>query len=96
VPDQVAGEHADQHVGLHAVFEPVPDGAQDQVVGLDVPEVAFEFGQVLVGGDRAGGVSGRRLPSGALGPRVSRHGSRPDPEACRKQPLTLAVSTASR
>ena len=42
VPDQVAGEHADQHVGLDAVFEPVPDGPQLQVVGFDVPEVASE------------------------------------------------------
>ena len=54
VPGQVAGEHADQHVGPDAVFEPVPDGPQVQVVGLDVPEVPFEAGQVLVGGHSAG------------------------------------------
>src|SRR5512142_1961558 len=58
MPGQVAGEHADQHVGLDPVFEPVPDGPQVQVVGFDVPEVAFEAGQVLVGGDCAGGVQG--------------------------------------
>ena len=36
VPGQVGGEHADQHVGLDAFFEPVEDRAQVQVVGLDV------------------------------------------------------------
>ena len=58
MPGQVAGEHADQHVGPHAVFEPVPDGPQVQVVGLDVPEVPFQAGQVLVGGDGASRVEG--------------------------------------
>jgi hypothetical protein len=42
VPDQVAGEHADQHVGANAVLQPVPDGPHVQVVGFDVPEVAFK------------------------------------------------------
>ena len=45
-------------MGLDAVVEPVPDGPQVQVVSFDVPEVAFEVSQVLVGGDRAGGAEG--------------------------------------
>ena len=56
MPGQVGGEHADQHVGLDAFVEAVPDGAQVQVVGLDVPEVALDVVEVLVGGDDAGGV----------------------------------------
>src|SRR5262249_59248114 len=55
VPDQVAAEHADQHVGFDALFEPVEDRAQVQVVGLDRPEVAFDVFEVLVGGDHGGG-----------------------------------------
>ena len=42
VPGEVAGEHADQHVGFDAFFEPVPDGAQVQVVGLEVAEVPLD------------------------------------------------------
>ncbi len=41
VPGQVAGQHADQHVGPDAFFEVVADGPQVQVVGLDVAEIAF-------------------------------------------------------
>jgi hypothetical protein len=43
-------------VCFDAFFEVVVDGAQVQVVGLDDAEVAFEAGQVLVGGDDGGGV----------------------------------------
>jgi hypothetical protein len=46
VPGQVAGEHADQHVGFDPVLQPVPDGPQVQVVGLEVPEVAFQVREV--------------------------------------------------
>src|SRR6266508_2860846 len=60
VPDQVGGEHADEHVGADAVFEAVVDGAQVEVVGLDVAEVAFHVGQSFVGGDHPGGVGGVR------------------------------------
>ena len=42
VPGQVAGEHADQHVGPDPFFQPVPDGPQVQVVGFDVPEVPLK------------------------------------------------------
>src|SRR6185437_2859676 len=56
VPDQVAGEHADQHVRLDAFFEPVEDGPQVKVVGLDVAEVPLDVFEVLVGGDHGGGV----------------------------------------
>ena len=56
VPDQVAGEHADQHVGLDPVVEAVMDGAQVQVVGFDDAEVAFDVGEVLVAADDPGGV----------------------------------------
>src|SRR4029077_6853167 len=37
-------------------FEPVEHRAQVQVVGLDRPEVAFDAGEVLVGGHHAGRV----------------------------------------
>ena len=47
---------ADQHVGADPVFEAVVDRAQVQVVDLDGAEVAFDVGQVLVGGDDGGGV----------------------------------------
>ncbi len=56
VPGQVAGEHADQHVGPDAFLEPVPDGPQVQVIGFDVPEVPLDVFEVLVGGDHGGGV----------------------------------------
>ena len=64
MPDQVGGEHADQHVGADPVFEAVVDRAQVQVVGLDGAEVAFDAGQVLVGGHDAGG--GSRWSAGTL------------------------------
>ena len=60
MPDQVGGEHADQHVGADAVVEAVVDRAQVQVVDLDGAEVAFDVGEVLVGGDHAGGVEACR------------------------------------
>ena len=50
MPDEVGGEHADQHVALDAFFEAVEDGPQVQVVGLDVAEVALGVFEVLVGG----------------------------------------------
>jgi len=56
VPGEVGGEHADQHVGADPVLQPVVDGAQVQVVGLDGPEVPFDAGDVLVAGDGRGGV----------------------------------------
>ena len=55
VPNQVAGEQADQHVGFDPVLEAVVDGAQVQVVGLDDAEVAFDVGEVLVAFDDAAG-----------------------------------------
>ena len=39
VPAEVAGEHADQHVGPDAFLEPVEHRPQVQVAGFDVPEV---------------------------------------------------------
>jgi hypothetical protein len=54
VPGQVAGEHADQHVGPDAFFEPVEDRAQVQVVGFDRPEVPLDVFEVLVGGHHGG------------------------------------------
>ncbi|HEX2745722.1 MAG TPA: hypothetical protein VHN16_15145 [Streptosporangiaceae bacterium] len=49
MPGQVAGEHADQHVAADPVLEPVVDRAQVQVLGLDVPEVALQVREVLIG-----------------------------------------------
>src|SRR5712691_11856632 len=54
VPGEVAGEHADQHVGADAVFQAVEDRAQVQVVGFYVPEVPLDVFEVLVRGDHAG------------------------------------------
>jgi len=42
VPGEVGGEHADQHVPFDALFEPVEDRPQVEVVGLDVPEVPLK------------------------------------------------------
>ena len=42
MPNQVAGEQADQYVGFDAVVKAVVDGAQVQVVGLDDAEVTFD------------------------------------------------------
>ena len=56
MPGEVAGEHADQHVGADAFFQPVEDRAQVQVVGFDRAEVPFDVFEVLVGGDHGGAV----------------------------------------
>ena len=48
VPGEVGGEHADQHVAPDALFEAVEDGAQVEVVGFDVPEVAFKEKAVML------------------------------------------------
>jgi hypothetical protein len=52
-------------VCFDAVLEPVPDGPQVQVFGLDVPEVPFQAREVLVGGYRAGRVEGAGGDGGA-------------------------------
>ena len=65
VPDQVAGEHADQYVGFDAVFESVVDGPQVEVVGFDDAEVAFDVGEVFVVGDDVGGLEGVGRDAGA-------------------------------
>jgi len=39
VPDQVAAEHAGQHVRFDAFLQPAGHRAQVEVAGLDVPEV---------------------------------------------------------
>ena len=64
VPGQVAGEHADQHVGFDPVFEPVPDGPQVQVVFADL-EVLLHAREVLAGGHRGRGAEGLRGNRGA-------------------------------
>ena len=43
-------------MGFDAFFEPVEDGPQVQVVGLDVPEVPLDVFEVLVGGHHGGAV----------------------------------------
>src|SRR5512133_2483844 len=64
MPGQVAGEHADQYVSADAVFQPVPDGPQVQVVLADT-EVLLHIGQVLVGGHGGGCVKSGRGDGGA-------------------------------
>ena len=44
----------EEHVGADPVFEVVVDGAEVEVVDLDGAEVAFDAGEVLVGGDHTG------------------------------------------
>ncbi len=65
MPDEVAGEHADQHVRFDPVVEAVVDGPQVQVVGLDDAEVAFDVGEVLVAVHHRGGVEGVGVDAGA-------------------------------
>ncbi len=64
MPHQVGGQHADEHVGPHPAIQSVMDGAQVEVVHLDVAEVPFHVGQILVGIDDAIGV---QLVSGDRG-----------------------------
>src|SRR5262249_57895535 len=56
VPAEVAGEHADQHVGLDAFLQAVEDRPQVQVVSLDRAEVPLDVPEVLVGGHHSGRV----------------------------------------
>ena len=58
VPGEVAGEHADQDVAADPVGEVVVDGPQVQVVDFGDAEVALDVVEVLVGGDRGGGIEG--------------------------------------
>ena len=91
VPGQVAGEHADQHVGPDAFFQPVEDRPQVQVVGFDVPEVPLDVFEVLVGGRprrarrvrwRGRGCAARRTRPGRLRRRSGPAGAR-RPGWCR-------------
>src|SRR6266699_3702194 len=54
VPGDVVGEHADEHVGGDPVFEPVADGA-DQQVGVQAAEDPLDVFQGLVGLHRGAG-----------------------------------------
>src|SRR6266516_2884235 len=65
VPGEVAGEHADQYVAADPAGEVVVDGPQVQVVGLGDAEVPLDVLEVLVGGDRGGGVQGAGGDTGA-------------------------------
>jgi hypothetical protein len=59
VEDEVSRKHADQDVAADPGF-PASDGCgADPVADLEVAEVALDKGQVLVGGDRSGGVQHR-------------------------------------
>ena len=71
MPDEVAGEQADQHVGFDAVLEAVVDGSQVQVVGLNDAEVAFDVGEVLVAFHHCGGVEASGVDAGAEQPKSS-------------------------
>jgi hypothetical protein len=56
MPDEVGGEHADEHVGADPIGQVVEDGPQVQVVYFDAGEVCFHVFEVFVGGDDLGGV----------------------------------------
>jgi hypothetical protein len=47
MPGQVAGQHADQHVGTDSVGQVVVDRAQVQIIGLDRAEVTLKVGEAL-------------------------------------------------
>ncbi|MDQ3765666.1 MAG: hypothetical protein M3460_30950 [Actinomycetota bacterium] len=53
VPGEVGGEQAAEDVGPDALFQVVPDGAEIEVVDFDDAEIAFDEGEVFVGGDGA-------------------------------------------
>src|SRR6266436_4729271 len=65
VPGEVAGEHADQDVAADPAGEVVVDGPQVQVVGFGDAEVPLDVLEILVGGDRAGGVQDAAGDAGA-------------------------------
>lgn len=65
VPDDVGGEHADEHVGSDTGFEVVVDRAQVEVDCFDRPEVRFDCGEVFVGLDNTGGVEAVGVEAGS-------------------------------
>lgn len=52
-------------MGTDPFGEVVKDGTQVEVVDFDDAEVAFDVGEVFVGGDDAGGVQGLGVSAGA-------------------------------
>lgn len=56
MPGEVAREHAQKDVGSHALLQPVIDGAQVEVDGLDRSHIGLDVGEVLVGLHDAGSV----------------------------------------
>lgn len=48
MPGEVGGEHVDQHVAADPVAQPVVDGAEVQIIGLEGAEVTFDAAEVLV------------------------------------------------
>jgi hypothetical protein len=51
VPDEVGGEHADEHVGADSAFEAVVDGSEVEVDGFEGPELGFDEAEPFVGFD---------------------------------------------
>ena len=51
VPLHVVGQHAEEQMGLHAIFQPVMDGADLQIHTLEATKGSFDLGQFLVGAD---------------------------------------------
>jgi hypothetical protein len=55
MPLHVAREQAEEDVGLHVIFRPVPDGPYEQIESFQAPEGPFDLGEVFIGADRVFG-----------------------------------------
>ena len=76
MPDQVGGEHTDEHVCLDSGFEVVMDRAQVNIDGFQGPEVALDPGQSpawlsVRAGDDATAPDQNPVPTVGTSPRVN-------------------------
>ena len=58
MPFQVIGQHAQEHVRAHAIFESMVDRPNLEIIALHRPKWALDFGQFLV---RANDIAGAEL-----------------------------------
>ena len=65
VPFEIVGEHAQEHVGAHAVGTAMMDRPDLEIDGLDASKGAFDLGEIFVGPDGRGGVERLGLEVGA-------------------------------
>ena len=74
VPFEIVGEHAQQHVGAHAVGAAMMDGPDFEIDGLEAAEGALDAGEVFIGPDGRGGVERFGLEVGAQDIDAVEHG----------------------